>query len=183
MHSQPKDSQSTVYAQPATETRKWKFEQVCWKLRSVGNDKMCKREICCTIIEKADWHTRIGTNDKRFKDYRVCATENIGMGSSESSEWNMCRKACAGVGKCAFLAGRSLTWHQKQGVVKLSLSACWVKLRVLTSCQQVQELQESDEKHEGHVGTLTWAYSYSVSSMLKQSHGSNNMITKIINSQ
>jgi hypothetical protein len=26
MHSQPKDSQSTVYAQPATETRKWKFE-------------------------------------------------------------------------------------------------------------------------------------------------------------
>jgi hypothetical protein len=36
MHSQPKDSQSTVYAQPATETRKWKFEQVCWKLRSVS---------------------------------------------------------------------------------------------------------------------------------------------------
>jgi hypothetical protein len=26
-----------------------------------------------------DWH-------KRFKDYRVRATENIGMGSSESSE-------------------------------------------------------------------------------------------------
>jgi hypothetical protein len=39
MHSQPKDSQSTVYAQPATETRKWKFEQVCWKLRSVGTEK------------------------------------------------------------------------------------------------------------------------------------------------